>query len=148
MQLAFFDTNVPKKAKRQAERYMSNYRMIEAIIESKRLELETTMTTNYAPSETQRGNQFHSETERIAYVRLEIEEYNRVKKQLDIVYKALHPKQREIWEERYIAGRSDISIYTEMFIPDRSYYRLKRDMVAKVADALGLIETNYKKLAE
>lgn len=148
MQLAFFDTNVNKKVKRQTERYMSNYRMIEAIVESKKLELETTMTTNYAPSESQRGNQFHSETERIAYVRLEIEEYERVKKKLDIVYKALHPKQRHIWEERYILGRNDIDVYSETLMPDRTYYRLKREMIAKVADALGLIETNYKKVAE
>jgi len=148
MQLAFFDMNVPRKAKRQAEKYMRNYRMLEAIIESKKLELETTMTTNYAPSESQRGNQFHSETERITYVRMEIEEYKRVKRQLDLVYKALRPKQRELWEERYIMERTDTSIYTEWYMSERAYYRLKLDMIAKVADALGLNEVDLKKLAE
>ncbi|MGG4288356.1 ArpU family phage packaging/lysis transcriptional regulator [Priestia megaterium] len=148
MQLAFFDTNVPKKAKRQAERYMSNYRNIEALVESKRMDLDAKMTTNYAPSESQRGNQFHSETERIAILKQEIEEYTIIKRKLDLIYRSIKPKQREIWERRYITGQFDSRVYNDIDIPDRTYYRLKREMIAIVVDALGLIENEIKKVAE
>lgn len=139
MQLAFFDTNISKKAKRQAEKYMSNYRMIEAILESKKLELETTMTTNYVSSESQRDNQFHSETERIVLVQMEIEEYSISKRKLDLIYSSLKPQQREIWERRYINGQFDTVVYNDLGIPDRTYYRLKREMVAAIAEAFRLI---------
>lgn len=142
MQLAFFDTNVPKKAKRQAERYMRMYHKIDAVIESKKLELEPSMTTNYAPSESQRGNQFHSETERIAYLRMTIEDYDRKKRKLDLIRKSLHPKQLIIWEERYVMEKYDTDIYLDNRIPKRTYYRLKSEMIAIVADAFGLIDDN------
>ncbi|MED3974588.1 hypothetical protein P4639_14440 [Priestia megaterium] len=142
MQLAFFDTNVPRKAKRQAERYMRGFNNLEAVIESKKLELEPTMTTNYAPSESQRGNQFHSETERITYVRMTIQDYERQKKKLDLIRKSLHPTQLVIWDERYIMERSDTDIYLDNNIPKRTYYRLKGELIAIVADAFGLIQDN------
>jgi ArpU family phage transcriptional regulator len=138
LQLAFFDTNVPRKEKRKTEKYMSNYRMLNAIIEAKKLDLSPSMTQNPSPSETQRSNQFNSETENLALLRQEIEQYERVLNKLDRVYNTLLPDHREIWEERYVLGRRDTDVYLDMGISGSAYYRLKRQLISRVADALGL----------
>lgn len=138
LDLAFFDTNVPRKEKRKTEKYMSNYRMLNAIIEAKKLDLTPSMTQNPSPSETQRSNQFNSETENLALLRQEIEHYERVLNKLDRVYNTLLAAHREIWEERYVLGRKDIAVALDMGVSERSYYRLKRQLIARVADALGL----------
>lgn len=138
IQLAFFDTNVPRKAKRKTERYLSNYYMLESIIEAKKLDLEPSLTQNPEPSEIQRGNQFNSETENLAELRIEIEQYEKVLRKLKGIYVTLSPDQRAIWEYRYIKGETDVGTYLEMGISESSYYRLKKQLIARVADALGL----------
>lgn len=139
MQLAFFKTNLDIDTRRKAEKLMSSYKNIEAIIESKKLDLEPRMTVNYQASESQRGNQFHSETERLALAEQEIEEYVITKRKLDLVYESLKDEQKEIWERRYIQGKYDTDVYSDLGINDRRYYRLKSEMIAIVADACGLI---------
>lgn len=138
IQLAFFDTNVPRKAKRKTERYLSNYYMLESIIEAKKLDLEPSMTQNPEPSEIQRSNQFNSETENLAELRIEIEQYEKVLRKLKGIYVTLSPDLRDIWEYRYIKGETDVGTYLEMGISESSYYRLKKQLIARVADALGL----------
>lgn len=139
MQLAFFNTNLSRETKRKAEKLISGYKNLEAIIESRKLDLEPKMTVNYQASEAQRGNQFHSETERLAFNDMDIEEYVLTKRKLELVYDSLKPVQKKIWNERYIMGRYDTEIYGDNDIPDRTYYRLKREMIAVVADAFNLI---------
>ena len=138
-QLAFLSNNLSIEVRRKAEKLMSNYRNLEAIIESKKMDLETRMTVNYQASESQRSNGFSSETENVVLGRLEIDEYLQTKKKLSLVYDSLKPKQRTIWDERYVQGRNDVDVYCDMDIPDRTYYRLKREMIAVVADAFGLL---------
>jgi ArpU family phage transcriptional regulator len=138
-QLAFLDTKLSKDVRRKAERLMSSYKNIEAIIESKKLDLSTKMTVNYQPNEAQKSNQFHSETERLAELRIQIDDYERTKRKLDYVYKSLKPIQQKIWEQRYLLGQFDTEVYNDLEIPDRTYYRLKREMIAIVAEAFGLI---------
>lgn len=138
-QLAFMDTHLDKRVRRRAEKLMGSYSFIEAIIQSQKLDLpEQSMTVNYNASESQRGNQFHSETERIALLRVKLSEHIKTKEKLDRIYKSLKPIQRRIWDLRYIDGKQDIDVYNELFIPDRSYYRLKREMIAIVAEAFCL----------
>jgi ArpU family phage transcriptional regulator len=135
-QLAFLNTNLNKEVKRRAEKIMSKYRNLEAIIESKQLKTNK-MTINYEASESQRGNGFHSQTEDLALERLEIQDYLLAKKKLDILYKSLKPIQQEIWEKRYILGQYDTQVYLDLGLPHRSYYRLKREMIAVIADGMG-----------
>lgn len=139
MQLAFFNTNLTRESRRKTEKLMSSFKNIEAIIESKKLDLEPKMTVNYQQSESQRGNQFHSETERLALINQEIEEYVLTKRKLSLVYESLKEEQKEIWDQRYIQGKYDTDVYSQMGINDRKYYRLKSEMIAIVADACGLI---------
>lgn len=138
MQLALLDIKLTREVRRQAEKLMSRYRMYEAIIESRKMDLEPRVVVNYEGSESQRGNQFNSQTENLALTEIEIEEYTRTLKKLDLVYDSLKPKQQEIWQQRYILGRYDIDVYMDLNIPDRTYYRLKREMIAVVAEAFGL----------
>jgi ArpU family phage transcriptional regulator len=138
MQLALLEIKLTKEVRRRAEKLMSRYKMFDAIIKSRKMDLEPKMVANYQASESQRGNQFHSETESLALTEIEIEEYERTLKKLDLVYESLKPKQKEIWQRRYMLGCFDVDVYTELNIPDRTYYRLKKEMIAVVAEAFGL----------
>ena len=138
-QLAFLNTTLTKEVRRKAEKLMSKYRMLDAIIESRKLDLEPSMVVNYQPSESQRGNQFHSETERLALSEVEIEGLVRTKRKLSLIYDSLKPSQQKIWDERYVLGRQDADVYRELYMPDRTYYRLKREMIADVAEAFNLM---------
>lgn len=140
MQLAFWDVKITKETRRKAERLMSMYKNIEAIIEAKRLDLNAKTTATYEPMEGGKTNAFHSETERLAILKLQIEDYERIKRKLDYVFYSLKPIQQKIWEHRYLLGRNDVDIYNDLGIPDRTYYRLKREMIAVVAEAFNLAE--------
>lgn len=138
-QLAFLNTTLTKEVRRKAEKLMGRYKMLDAIIESRKLDLEPKMTVNYQASESQRGNQFHSDTEKLALNEIEIEDLVRTKRKLSLVYDKLKPVQQRIWDERYVIGRLDIDVYMDLGIPDRTYYRLKREMIADVAEAFNLM---------
>ncbi|MGE7880125.1 hypothetical protein [Peribacillus muralis] len=49
-QLSFLNTSISKEAKRQAEKLMSRYKILDAIIESKKINLEPRLTQNPEPS--------------------------------------------------------------------------------------------------
>jgi len=138
MQLSFLDTHLTKESKRKAEKLMSRYKVLEAIIESRKLDLEPRLTANYQASESQRGNQFHSETEKLALTEMELEEYVRTRRKLSLIYQSLKPTQQQIWDRRYTIGQYDTDIYNDLNITDRTYYRLKREMIAVVVEAFGL----------
>jgi hypothetical protein len=104
MQLAFLDTRLSKDVKRKTEKLMSSYKNLEAIIESRKLDAPR-MTVNYQASETQRGNQFHSETETLALNKIDIEEYIKTKRKLDLVYYSLKPVQQRIWDQKFLLGQ-------------------------------------------
>jgi ArpU family phage transcriptional regulator len=140
MQLTLRDINLSRDVKRQAEKLISRYNMFKAIIESRSMDLEPKLTVNYQPSETQRGNQFHSETEKLALTEIEIADYIITVKKLDLVYDSLRPVQQQIWEHRYLLDRMDIDVYNDLHITDRTYYRLKREMIAVVVEAFGIVE--------
>jgi ArpU family phage transcriptional regulator len=139
-QLSLFNIEISKEAKRDAEKLMSRYKVLDAIIESRKLDIEPSLTQSFNPSESQRSNQFYSSTETLAITGIEIEEYVRTKRKLTLVYEQLKPIQRRMWEERYISGRFDVDVYIDLELPERNYYRLKREMVAIVAEAFGLIK--------
>ena len=140
MQLAFLDTRLSKDVKRKTEKLMSSYKNLEAIIESRKLD-SPKLVVNYQASESQRGNQFHSETESLAVGRIEVDEYVKTKRKLDLVYYSLKPVQQRIWDQRYLLGRFDVDVYTDLNLPHRTYYRLKREIVSVVADTFGFFGT-------
>jgi ArpU family phage transcriptional regulator len=140
LQLAFIDTALSREVKRKAEKLMSTYRNLEAIIESRKLDISAKMTVSYQPSEAQSSNQFHSETESLALRRMQLDDFVLNKKKLDLIYNSLKPTQQKIWEQRYVLGCYDVDVYNDLGIPDRTYYRLKREMIAVVAEAFGLAE--------
>jgi ArpU family phage transcriptional regulator len=139
MQLTLLDIKLTKEIKRKAEKLMSRYKMYEAIIESKKMDLEPKMVASYEGSESQRGNQFYSEPEKIVLTEIEIDEYTRTVKKLNLVYESLRPIQQQIWEYRYLLDCFDGDVYKQLDIPDRTYYRLKREMIAVVAEAFGIV---------
>lgn len=138
MRLTLLDVKLTKEVKRQAEKLMSRYKMYEAIIESKMLDLEPKLTASYTGTEIQRGNQFYSEPEKLALTEIELDEYTRTVRKLDLVYNSLRPIQQRIWDFRYLLDRQDIDVYSDLNIPDRTYYRMKREMIAVVAEAFGI----------
>lgn len=139
-QLSLFNIEISKEAKRDAEKLMSKYKVLDAIIESRKLDMGPNITQSFEPNESQSGNQFHSQTESLALRELEIDEYVRTKQKLTLVYDSLKPIQQKIWDERYILGRRDSDVYHDLFLSDNRYYSLKKDMIATVAEAFGLIK--------
>jgi len=139
MQLSLLDMNLPKNIKRKAEKLIGRQKIFEAILESKKMDLEPKMVASYQGNASQRNNQFYSETEKIALTESEIEEYRRALKKLNLVYNSLKPIQKNNWEQRYLLGRFDVDVYNDLNVPDRTYYRLKREMIAVVAEAFGLM---------
>lgn len=130
--------DIPKVVRKEAEKLMSRYRMIDAIVRSRKLEATPKLTASYELTGFQKNPGKHSETEKVALQNLEIEEYERIKKQLDIVYNSMKPIQQEIWEQRYILGRYDTEVYNDLNINEKKYYALKKEMIFVVAKALNL----------
>jgi ArpU family phage transcriptional regulator len=140
-QLSLFNIEISKEAKRDAEKLMSRYKVLDAIIESRKLDIEPSLTQSFNPSESQRSNQFYSSTETLAITGIEIEEYVRTKRKLTLVYDSLKPIQQKIWEERYMLGRRDTDVYNDLYLNDNKYYSLKRDMIGTIVEAFGLSKT-------
>jgi ArpU family phage transcriptional regulator len=138
MQLSFLDVKLDKEAKRKIGKLMSSYKNIEAIIESRKLDAPK-LVVNYQASESQRGNQFNSDTENLALNRIELDEFITTKKKLDLVYDSLKPVQQNIWYQRFLLGCYDVDVYTDLNLTDRTYYRLKKEMMVVVGEAFGLI---------
>lgn len=139
-QLSFMDIELDRETKRKAERLLSSYRNLDAIIHSQELEIPQKMTVNYEPSESQRGNGFNSETENSVLLMEKVDEHKKTKQKLESIYASLKPAQQKIWDMRYCDGRYDIYVYNELNLTDRMYYRLKREMIAIVAEAFCLSE--------
>jgi ArpU family phage transcriptional regulator len=139
VRLTLLDVILTKEVKRKAEKLMSRYKMYEAIIESKKMDLEPKMVASYDGSESQRGNQFYSEPEKIALTEIELDEYTRTIRKLDLVYESLRPVQKQIWENRYLLDRKDTDVYTDLNLTDKTYYRLKKEMIAVVVEAFGIV---------
>jgi ArpU family phage transcriptional regulator len=137
--LLFLKTNITKEAKREAEKMMGQYKSLPAIIEANKIRAEQKVTPSYGSSESQRDNQFYSTVENMAELNDKINEYEKTFRILTLVYDSLKPAQQLIWDRRYVLGQYDTNIYIDLGLPHRTYYRLKREMVAVVADAFNLI---------
>lgn len=138
--MSVLDIKLTKKVRRDAEKLMRKYKRLTTIIECRKMDLEHKLTPSYSGSESQRGNQFYSETEKLTMIEIELEELQRERKKLNLIYNTSLPLQQKIWDNRYILDRRDVEVYNELNIPDRTYYRLKRDLISDVAKAFGITE--------
>lgn len=136
--LNYLDKQLSKQDKRNTIRYMSQYRNLEAIIESKRMDIGKSHVQGFEENESQSTFSFHSECEDYAIQKEEVEEYERIKKKLDIAYKHLKPLHKEIWEERYITGKYDTDVYHDLRIEKKAYYAEKKELINIVAECLGI----------
>lgn len=136
--LDYLDRELTKKERRQVARYMAQYYNMEAIIESKRLELIPSKTAKIKDVSVQESNTNTSEADKYLKKSIEIDELMLVKKQLDEIYKRAKPLHRLIWDEHFIEGRRDADIYYGNDITKRTYYREKNELMQVVAECLGI----------
>ena len=136
--LTYLKREISSKERRSVVRYMEQYRNIEAIIESKEMELLPSPTVTYEERPSQSTNAFYSEPENYTMKSVEIDEYRNVKKLLDLAYESVKPVQRQIWDECFIEGRRDTDIYYGVGITKRTYYREKDELIRVVAECIRL----------
>jgi hypothetical protein len=117
---------------------MTQYRTLDAIIESKRMDLYPSHTANWDEKTNQSVRQFSSEAENFAIASDEIDDYVRVKRKLDLAYRSVKPVQKTIWEEHFIEGRNDTDVYYGHDINKRTYYREKGELIQVVAECLSI----------
>lgn len=138
--LDYLKREISGKERKKVIRYMTQYRNLEAIIESKRMDLFPSHTVTYEERPSQSTNAFYSEAEEYAIAVAEIDEYVHVKRKLDLAYRSVKPVQRMIWDEHFIEGRNDIDIYNDYKngITRRTYYREKGELIRVVAECLSI----------
>lgn len=137
--LTYLDKELTKKERKKVIRYMTQYRNLDAIIESKRMDLYPSQTTSYEEKPSQRSNAFHSEAEDFAIKKEEIDDLEHVKKKLDLAYQSVKPLQQMIWIERFVEGRNDTDVHYGHQIARKTYYREKAELINVVAECLGTI---------
>ena len=136
--LTYLDKELSKKERRSVIKYMSQYRNLDAIIESKKMDLMPSHTPVYEEKPSQATGGFHSECETYTIDSEEISEYERIKRKLDLAYKSIKPSQRIIWDECFIDGRTDPDVYYGHDITKRTYYREKKELLLIVAGCLDI----------
>lgn len=136
--LIYLDRQLNKKERKTVIRYMKQYKNLNAIIESKKLDLIPSHTVTYEDKPSQPSNRFYSEAEEYTLKAVEIDEYELIKKKLDLAYESVKSIQKLIWDEHFIEGRMDADIYYGNDITKRTYYREKNELILVVAECLGI----------
>lgn len=138
--LAYLKREINSKERRSVIRYMTQYRTLDAIIESKRMDLFPSHTANWDEKPSQGVRVFSSEAEDYTISSVEIDEYVLVKKKLDLAYGSVKPAQKMIWDENFVEGRSDPDIYNDHKnkITRKVYYREKSELIQVVAECLSI----------
>ena len=136
--LSYLKKQLSQKERKEVIRYMTQHKNLEAIIESRELDLQPSRTTHFDENPVQKSFTFNSEAETFAIKSEKIDEYKRVKRQLDLAYQSIKPIQKLIWDERFVEGRADADLYYGHNIPKRTYYREKNELISVVAECLGI----------
>lgn len=136
--IMYLTKQLSSKEKRQVTRYLRQYKKIDAIIQSKQMDLMPNITSTLNDIAVQTSNGFHSEAEEYTIKVMEIDEYVRIKKKLDLAYNSVKDVQRIIWDEHYIEGHSDTDVYYGNDINKRTYYREKRELILLTAEILNI----------
>src|SRR5690625_4218024 len=138
MSISYLDKQLSKRDRRRVIRYMKQYNNMNAIIESRKLDLMPSITSTIKESAVQESNEFKSEAEEYTEKAMKLDELYIKKKKLDEVYKRAKPIHRLIWDEHFIDGRMDADIYYGNDITKRTYYREKNELILVVAECLGI----------
>lgn len=138
--LSYLKRDITSKERRKVIRYMTQYRTLDAIIESKRMDLFPSHTVSYEEKPHMGVRQFSSEAENYTIASAEIDDYLHIKRKLDLAYRSVKPVQQMIWDEHFIDGRNDIDIYNDNKhdITRRTYYREKGELIRVVAECLSI----------
>ena len=134
----YLERQLTKRDKSKVIRYMKQYNNMAAIIESRKLDAEPSITSSVKADAVQESNGFNSSTENSALKLAEANEMLVIKKKLDAVYHRAKPIHRLIWDEHFIDGRMDADIYYGNDITKRTYYREKNELINVVAECLGI----------
>ncbi|GIP63350.1 hypothetical protein J32TS6_19050 [Virgibacillus pantothenticus] len=136
--LSYLNKQLTNKERKSVIRYMTQYKNLEAIIESKEMDLYPSHSVSYEEKPGKSSRKFYSEAEAFTIQNNEIDEYRRVKKRLDLAYESIKPLQRLIWDERFVEGRTDADVHYGHNIPKRTYYKEKNELICVVAECLGV----------
>ena len=143
--LSYLNKQLSSKERKSVIRYMTQYRNLDAIIESKSINLYESHTVTYEEKPSQSTRKFKSEAEDYTIKSCDIEEYKDIKKRLNLAYHSVKPQQQLIWEERFIDGRTDADIHYGNNIPKRTYYREKNELITVVAECLDIGTNSHQK---
>lgn len=117
---------------------MKQYNNMTAIIESRKLDAQPNITSSVKSDAVQEANGFSSSTEDSAMKLLEADDMLIIKMKLDQVYHRAKPIHKLIWNDHFIDGRMDSDIYYGNDITKKTYYREKNELIAVVAECLGI----------
>jgi hypothetical protein len=143
-QLALFDeVNLTNEVRRKAEKIISSYRKINALIQTLQMELPNIkLTPSYELKEgscSGVSNTIESMYLKQEKIREEVAKNELIKHKLDIIYDSLNDIQKTIWEHRYIYGRFDEAVMNILKIRRENYYEQKNDIIKLVAKAFCLV---------
>jgi hypothetical protein len=144
MELAVFEEEkLSTQIRRKAEKIISSYRKVNALIQTLQMELpEAKLTPTYELKEgTSSGvsNTIEQMYLKKEYIREEVAKNELIKKKLDIIYDSLNDIQKEIWTERYLNGRFDDGVIGSINIRRNNYYNEKNDILLLVAKVFCLL---------
>lgn len=136
--LDYLNRQLTKKERREVARCMSQYNNLDAIIESKRMNLMPSKTSTIKENPVQESNKTVHEADLYLNKSLEIDELTLTKRRMDMAYKRVKPLHKLIWDEHFINDRADYEIYydPQNGISKRNYYREKEELMVVVAECL------------
>jgi hypothetical protein len=142
-QLVYEEFKLTPLIRRKAEKIISSYRKVNALIQTLQMELpEVKLTPTYELKEgssTGVSNTIESMYLKQEYIREEVAKNEVIKAKLDIIYNSLNDIQKTIWDEKYLNGRFDDAILDTLRIRRANYFNEKNEMIMLVAKAFCLM---------
>jgi hypothetical protein len=142
-QLVYEEFKLTSVIRRKAEKIISSYRKVNALIQTLQMELpEVKLTPTYELKEGSSAgvsNTIESMYLKQEYIREEVAKNEVIKAKLDIIYNSLNDIQKTIWDEKYLNGRFDDAILDTLRIRRANYFNEKNEMIMLVAKAFCLM---------
>lgn len=120
-------------AKKQAEKLLQQFNIIDAIISAKRIDVDTMSEVD----------KHFIDQQRLTKIKYELTVLKNTKEKLQLVYDNIKPVQRKIWIKRYINEEQDKSIILDLSneygIHRKRYFALKKEMINHIISAFSLL---------
>jgi hypothetical protein len=144
MELALHeDIKLTPIIRRKAEKIISSYKKVCALIQTLQMELpEVKLTPTYELKEGSCNgvsNTIESMYLKQESIREEVAKNEMIRQKLDIIHDSLNDIQKKIWDERYLHGRFDDAVIDTIRIRRTNYYNEKNEMIILVAKAFQLM---------